>query len=543
MSPRRLSTLFTLVLVMFATGAMAILNIATPAGAGLANDSVAYIAGARSILKGTGYSDIWLDSSLEAITHYPPLLSLSLAGIGLLGIDPLRGVRILNIFLFGANTLLMGILGLRSTSSRIAGLWLAALFLLNASILRVHVFALSEPLFLFLSLLSFLCLDNCIRIPVLQPNPKQKMIWIFACGLSTGLAFLTRYSALALLPTFGLAILIFHNSWADRLKINVLFLAGALPPMAIWFLRNKLIAGNVTNRTFQYHSISSANIQPGLYNTSQFLMPVEPWRQFLAKSGVLGPFILILGLGMLFWLVYRSWQIIYQIKPASDSQVITITNILYIFGYSCAVLFSMSFFDASTKLQPRILAPIYTACLLMFVIFISGMWNSGNQNKAKIINHMPVRKQTVIRVITLSLATVTLVLSTYGSFNLVAEFRTTGQGYASWKWHDSLIMAKLRAIPQETAIYTNTPPAVYLVTGRASRILPSRIDPVDNLVRMDYEHNMTQMRNDLINGHAVLALFDTTVIEDDTGTNNFDEFINGLKVLQKTQGDILYGKK
>src|SRR5512133_2413787 len=150
---------FYLFLTILVFGAMVILYICTPAGVGLANDSVAYIAGARSILQGTGYSDIWLDSSIEAITHYPPLLSLTLAGLGLLGLDPLRGARILNILLYGANTGLMGLIGWRMTKSQLAGVLLAALFLLNAILLRVHVFAMSEPLFIFLSLLSFLLFD------------------------------------------------------------------------------------------------------------------------------------------------------------------------------------------------------------------------------------------------------------------------------------------------------------------------------------------------------------------------------------------------
>ena len=65
--------------------------------------------------RGKGYSDIWLDSTIEPITHYPPLLSLSLSVLGLLGIDPLRGARILNILLFGTNTALVGWLGWRMT--------------------------------------------------------------------------------------------------------------------------------------------------------------------------------------------------------------------------------------------------------------------------------------------------------------------------------------------------------------------------------------------------------------------------------------------
>jgi len=50
------------------------------------------------------------------------------------------------------------------------------------------------------------------------------------------------------------------------------------------------------------------------------------------------------------------------------------------------------------------------------------------------------------------------------------------------------------------------------------------------------------MRADLLSGKAVLALFDTSNLEDALGTQNIDFQTTGLKIIQKTQGDILYGK-
>lgn len=560
-------TLFFGTILVLALCAMALLNIATPAGAGLANDSAAYIAGARSILQGTGYSDIWLDSKLEAITHYPPLLSLSLAALGLLNIDPLRGARILNILLFGANTALMGWLGWRATRSRVAGIWLAAVFMLNASLLRVHVFALSEPLFLFLSLLGFPFID--LYMPVRFATPRfakqielgsmskqiepglahykpQKMFLVALAGLSCGLAFLTRYSALALLPAFAIALLLLqknsrppiststlHRPWFV-IKPIAIFFATAIPPMAGWFVRNKLSAGNITNRTFNFHPISNENIQPGFYNFAQFLMPVESWQNILIKSGWVQGLLAVVGLALLIWLVIHVWQLVtvYRLPNTVyfSPSTISFATVLYVFGYLGAVLFSMSFFDASTKFQPRILAPIYVSLMLLSAAF--GVWLSRKNALA-------------LRGVALGLALVTLAFSAYGSLGQqgLATLSQAGQGYASWKWHDSVLMASLRDLPPGTTIYTNTPPAVYLVTGRASRTLPTVIDPVDNLPRGNYQADLAQMRADLLSGRAVLALFDTSTLEDALGIQNSADFFNGLVVLQKTQGDILYGRR
>ncbi len=119
-------------------GLLAVLGIflilkATPEGLGLSDDSIGYIAGARSIMAGHGYREAWLASN-GPVTHFPPGFPSVLAFIGLFGLDPLRGSRFLNALLFGLNTGLLGILGWRMTKSLPAGLILAALFVTNSQL-------------------------------------------------------------------------------------------------------------------------------------------------------------------------------------------------------------------------------------------------------------------------------------------------------------------------------------------------------------------------------------------------------------------------
>src|SRR3990172_6151761 len=127
--------LFLFALSLIAVGSMSVLLYSTPEGLGLSDDSIAYIAGARSILAGNGYREAWLASN-GPVTHFPPGFSSVLAMIGLSGLDPLRGTRFVNSLLFGANAFLLGLIGWRMTKSQVAGIVLALLFLLNASLLR-----------------------------------------------------------------------------------------------------------------------------------------------------------------------------------------------------------------------------------------------------------------------------------------------------------------------------------------------------------------------------------------------------------------------
>src|SRR5512140_2738072 len=223
LSPRLIS--FVLLGVLAAIGIGLVLR-ATPEGMGLSDDSIAYIAGARSMLAGQGYREAWLASN-QPVTHFPPAFPRVLAFIGLFGLDPLRGARILNASLFGLNIFVLGILGWRTTRSLPAGLALAALMLLNDSLLRVHAVAMSEPLFIFLSLLAFWMFD-------LYMERDEHWLWLLGCGVLSGFAYLTRYAGLALLATFLVALVVLHRTWRRRFISAGIFLVGFLPSALGW---------------------------------------------------------------------------------------------------------------------------------------------------------------------------------------------------------------------------------------------------------------------------------------------------------------------
>src|ERR1700690_405219 len=275
-TPRFISALILGLLTIL--GVLLVLR-STPEGLGLSDDSIAYIAGAHSLLAGHGYREAWLVSN-NPITHFPPGFSSALAFIGLFGLDPLRGARFLNTLLFGLSTGLIGVLGWRMTKSLVAGLVLAALFVLNGSLLPVYTTAMSEPLFIFLSLLAFWMFD-------LYFERDHHWLWIVSCGIFAGIAYLTRYAGLALIATFLVALFILYDTWRKRFISAGIFLASVLPFAVGWSIRNILIAGNATNRELIWHPITASNFDTTLYTISQFLVPVDVWQKQLYKAPVL----------------------------------------------------------------------------------------------------------------------------------------------------------------------------------------------------------------------------------------------------------------
>src|SRR5215212_407867 len=92
------SAIFVALLLVAILGVILVLQ-ATPEGAGLSDDSIAYIAGARSMVAGDGYREAWLESN-QPVTHFPPAFPSVLAFFGFLGLDPLHAARYVNAFLF-----------------------------------------------------------------------------------------------------------------------------------------------------------------------------------------------------------------------------------------------------------------------------------------------------------------------------------------------------------------------------------------------------------------------------------------------------------
>lgn len=488
---------------------------ATPQGLSLSDDSIAYIAGARSLLNGQGYREAWLASN-GPVTHFPPGFSSVLALIGSGGLDPLRGARVLNSLLFGANAFLLGLIGWRMTRSSIAGLALAGLFIANTSLLRVHAMAMSEPLYIFFSLAALLAFSQYFQ--------GEKNIWILFSGCLAAFAYLTRYAGLALLATFLLVVILIRDDWKKRLASAAIFVASVLPFLIGWSIRNTLVADNATNRMLVYHTLTAENIRTGIRNFSEFLVPLETWRRALIKIPNLFVIVLsILALVLLIWVIYKGLKKF--IHPSTEPpEILSFTSALYVFGYLASIILSMLLFDASTKFRPRILSPMYVSLLVLFVHLGCWIWQ-----KRSLIWRVPVGFAYLF----------VLGLSVLDASGAAAALHKGGQGYASFQWYDSQAMAFLRELPEGTRIYTNQPGPVYLYTDRPCYVLPDLVDPVTALPRAGYEEGVAALQEDVLSGEAVLALFKFGSEEEDVQTV-YMQLSSGLFLAHDTHGDKIY---
>jgi hypothetical protein len=305
-----------------------------------------------------------------------------------------------------------------------------------------------------------------------------------------------------------------------------IFLASVIPWGLGWSIRNRLVAGNATNRAFAWHPLTSENIDPGLRVFSEFFIPIESWRQAIVKlPGIVeGMIVLVFG-AVLVWVVVRAWKhISIPLIPASSAltkgEVISFTTGLYIFAYLASIIASMLMFDAATKFRLRILAPVLVSLLILLVAY--GVWLRSK------------RREVVIAATLLLLS-----ISLYKQTITIGTWSKHGLGYASFQWYDSQAMAFLRELPDDVMIYTNEPGAVYLYTGRGTYVLPDRFDSATAEVRTNFEEGVVSMQARINSGEAVLALFDGG----DNVSDDAPALTAGLYLAHKSAGDSIYTAK
>ncbi len=451
MKSKSLPLFWILLLGLALAGSILLFSVTAQWGLGTNSDSSNYIAGARNILKGHGYRNY---GSLSLITHWPPFYSFTLAVIGLLGIDPLDGTRLLHTVLYGFNILMIGLILKKITGSSLTAFF-GSLFMLTAlPMFEVHTRVCSEPWFIFFSFTAFYLLNQYLG--------GQSKTYFFGAAILTALACLDRYVGVTVIGTGVLSLfLLSRNKLAARFKESLLFLTISALPLGLWLLRNKLRANDLMSKSVNPPSFSFEYLQMAFNTFTTWLLPAS-------VPSLLRHISLCLALAAAVVLVILI--VSKEIKRGSDKIFTTDGSlrfvallIVFMVCYSGLHIAHHVIMNASVSAGDRHFSPLFIAGLLVTLIFLDRF--------VKLSPNAPFKKIAVISL--LLLMGFSYLLSAAQEF---ATFWKNGYGHTSRFWRASETMIKTKSLLKDEFIYTNNSSAVYLIVNAPARRLPSKIN-------------------------------------------------------------------
>lgn len=477
-------------LILLLIAATAILGLvltffATPYGIGTSPDSVAYIGTAQNLRSGQGLSVPLGGFENQPLTQFPPLYPLLLAIFSLAGPQVFTTAGILAAGLFAANIFLVGWMLYRLVPE--AG-WAALVgslgMLLAPAMLDIHLMAWSESLFILLGFGSLFLLSS-----YLQTTGKG---W-FAAAVLCGLALLTRYAGIVFLATGLLGLIFLARGTTRRRFLNAaLFALIALAPLLLNLIYNQLVAGTATNRILSFHLVTRARLWQGLTTFTGWLglpanLPTE--LHILAVTAVLLFFLI-----SLYWMAKHpsKYQRPLSVKVPGLIWLLVLFALLYL-GF---LIISISFLDANTPLDNRILSPIFVS-LWIVGVYIAARLTTRNQ-------YHPLLRWAPIVVLAVLLGNwARLSLPTY------ITAHNQGIGFSTPAWQNSELIGYLATLPDNILIYSNAPDAVYLLSSRAAARLPRQFELSSQQENANFVEQMQVIGSQMVEGRVLIAYFTT----------------------------------
>lgn len=465
--PLSLST--TLLLALGILGTTLVLY-QTRFGPGASGDSAFYLMGARNLLEIGFFARTSGGGETYPITGFPPLYSTAIAAVGLTGVDLVAGARFLNGILFGVNVFLVGYLILRYTDSTWAALLGSLLTFSADGLFEIHGWVMSEALYLSLMLVALYALAVYID------NARGFLLPVIA--ILTGLATLTRYVGFSLVATASISILAFGaGSWRQRIGRSFAVALIGLLPAVIWFLRNALLAGTITNRNVAFHLPLYSNL------LRSFLAEGSSW---IVPHQVPLPTAFRAALAIAIVLVALVAFVRQETDPNQQADVgrggglsrLPWLALLAIGAHLTVLLTNSIFLDAATTLGAprRYLVPVFVLTLLFMVcVFYDWMVRS------------PKRRILVPIAIVYCLALL-------GFFaGQTAEVLRDPVGRMGYMGHRILfpeLTSELKSLSPDRPIISNNPEWIYILTDRPAYVRPIAFDPYQVAFREDYDQQL-----------------------------------------------------
>jgi hypothetical protein len=292
-------------------------------------------------------------------------------------------------------------------------------------------------------------------------------------------------------------------------------------------MRNSIQAGTATSRDILFHPIGKAQIIQ-LVDTFSNWMLVPTWIPTSFRTIFLLGFLL---------LVVVVLTIVLRSSGADDRkenililwgwipELIKIV-ILFILLYLLFLVISISFVDANTPLDERILSPVFVAGLIIIVYAFGRLLTAESTH----------------RYVKYLIVTLLLVFSVVNVMNIsdwIKVRQTAGMGFSNSRWKDSGAIAWLNELPSGETVYTNAPEVVYLYTPHLALRLPVEQFSVTGQDNLNYREDLHVVKSQLIQSDGYVLYFPLPGYTTQADETRLVEDL-GLCLITKTANGNLY---
>ena len=421
----------------------------THRGAGESRDSLRYLRGAENLARGNGYTDVSSTSEREPITLWPPLYSIAIAAPVVAGVSTRAAVRIVNVICFAATLCLVGVLVRRlAPASRAAPFFAMAFVLAAPAVVRNHLMAWAETLFVPLMLLGLLKLADYAQ--------RDRLSDVAFAGMWLGLAAVTRYVGLAVIAGAALSLWVWDRKRGTRAwKSLATFSVVALAPAAAWFVRNYLTASTAHGRAFAPDALGADRLRTAVDAVSAWLLPV--WFDLPVRTLWLA----LVGSGLV-WAWRRASR---QAAPGTRAAFVLMALCASV--YLGFVLVTIVFFDPVVTFDARLLSPVYVLAVIIVAAALPNVFA------------IPRPRAAVLLAGALALSFVAL-----ASYSVAYAWSTHHEPkqFASARWTNASAWAFVAHYPAATPIYSTQSEVSQYFTQRVVRELSDLTGSTDERV-------------------------------------------------------------
>ena len=357
-------------------------------------------------------------------------------------------------------------------------------------------------------------------------------------AMLAGLAFLTRYAAVAYPLVCLLGVLIFGAKPFKRRLVDLgLYGLVSLAPMAIWVIIEMIVAGTVGSRSVQ----PMTGFWPGALTVSSALKELAylwiPW--FFEMSQALGQTLFrfiyvgigVIAAGALVFAIFRirkrdpeNWQ------WNSGLKVIILFG-LFLILYLSAIIVTYSLTYPTITLNNRMFAPLNAVLLVLLAAILGILFKEYRHWLARL----------VVAAITLA-----LFVGLFSASRIaISAMARIPQGYAGYK--GSALIEYLKDLPPDVPIISDKSPVIQHYVGRPAYPIQEFFSQSGGETWLPFGSDANdEAQRAFREGGGALALFSTIQAEfeglyGEQAAERYAAFVNGLFLAYDgPQGQVYY---